>query len=432
MTRNGGSLPARGAVSFPAVSQHREELDRSALEQMLRIAQHLSASAGLTEILAVIINAMRDTLQAERATVFEYDAEKDELFTTVAHGLGDASKTTEHATDATEAIRISAKQGLAGQCAQEQRIVNVPDAYADPRFNQEVDRKTGFRTRSILAIPLLDPEGKLIGVSQVLNKRDRPFDERDERVALALASLAAVAIKRGRLIEDRLVREKLERDLTVARQIQQRTFPRELPDLPGFELDAWSEPAEETGGDAFDVIPCPDEGAVVNDAAIALLILADATGHGIGPALSVTQVRSMMRMAARLAAGSNRGLQRIARDINNQLCEDLPEGRFITAWLGMLDVETSTITSGSAGQAPILHFSASRGEFEQLDADAVPFGVTTDLDIDHHDPVVLEPGDIFAVISDGVFEALDPSMSQFGTDRVLEIIAAHHLESPAR
>ena len=274
------------------------ELHDDVLRRMLEVARHLSGSADLRQILSVIINAMRDTLAAERATVFEYDEARGQLVATVAHGLDPA------ALSGLQEIRIPADRGLAGQCAQQRSIINVPDAYADDRFDRSIDARTGYRTRSILTVPLLDDDQSLIGVTQVLNKFGGPFDDRDEEIALGLGSLAAVAIRRGRLLEDRLVREKLQRDLQLARQIQQSTVPTLLPRLAGFGLAAWSEPAEETGGDAFDVIGFRTGHATAGDdeADRALLLLADATGHGIGPALAVTQLRAMLRMAARLGA----------------------------------------------------------------------------------------------------------------------------------
>ncbi|MHC4991881.1 MAG: PP2C family protein-serine/threonine phosphatase [Planctomycetota bacterium] len=402
--------------------RRREELDQEALQRVLEVARRLSASSDLTEILAVILDAMRDTLDAERATVFEYDPERHELFSTVAHGLADSAGAGQAAvlTAPDEAIRMPADAGLAGQCARERCVVNIPDAYADDRFNPEFDQRTGFRTRSILAVPMLDLDGKLIGVAEVLNRHDGSFSARDEQVSTSLASLAAVAIKRGRLLEDRLVREKLERDLELARLIQQSTFPRRLPLLAGFDLDAWSEPAEATGGDAVDVVPIGSEGAS------ALLLLADATGHGIGPALAATQVRSMLRMAARLFVGTAESLLRVGGEINRQLAEDLPGGRFVTAWLAVLDAPARTLTGFSAGQGPILHYRAADGTFDVMESDTGPLGIFADLEMKTARSVRLEPGDIFAAISDGIFEASDGAGHEFGCARVTETIAANH------
>jgi phosphoserine phosphatase len=155
--------------------------------------------------------------------------------------------------------------------------------------------------------------------------------------------------------------------------------------------------------------------------------MADATGHGIGPALSVTQVRSMLRIAVRM----REQIPTIARYLNEQLHADLPEGRFITAWLAELDSATNGLTAFSAGQAPILHFKAASGEVEVMEADTLPFGIIDDLDLPTFEEVTIAQGDIVAVISDGVFEAMDPDDAQFGNDRVIDVIKRHHRESPA-
>jgi sigma-B regulation protein RsbU (phosphoserine phosphatase) len=394
-----------------------EKLQQETLHRVLAVARELSASADLHQILSVIIDAMRDLLDAERATVYEYDAARDELFTTVAHGVA----TEAGAGDAEIAeIRVSTES------ARTRKIINVADAHADQRFNPEIDRRTGFRTRSLLTIPLLAHDGELVGVAQVLNRRGGPFDENDEEIAGALAAQAAVALKRGRLIEDRVIREKLEHDLALARQIQQSSFPSTLPVLEGFELEAWSEPAEETGGDTYDVIGFATECAealLVDEpgrADRAVFLMADATGHGVGPALSVTQVRSMLRMAVRMDAD----LEQVALHMNEQLCHDLPEGRFITAWLGELDATRQALTSFSAGQAPILRYSAVDGRFRNLEADTIPLGIMPQAKIVIEKEFSMNPGDIFAVISDGIFEAENPEGEPFGAERVQDVIAA--------
>lgn len=425
MTATGSSIPrAPAPVAAPAPAP---------LARVLAVARTLSASDNLAQILGVIIDAMRDLLGAERASVFEYDATRDELYSTVAHGFHDPTG----GIDAAGEIRIPASAGIAGEAARSRRVINVPEAYADPRFNQSVDRKTGFRTRSILTIPLEAFGGELIGVAQVLNKsleRGGAFTPEDEEIALALASQAAVAIRRAHLIEDRVVREKLERDLELARKVQQQSFPAVVPALPGYELAGASRPAEQTGGDAYDFLGfcySPAVGArpvIAGGADVtlthALLFIADATGHGVGPALSVTQARSMLRMGIRVGAP----LADIAAQMNRQLCEDLPAGRFVTAWLAALDSVSHTLTSFSAGQAPLLHYRAATATVESRDADTMPFGITPDLDgapITVH----LRPGDIFAAISDGFFEAMadrgQPSPEQFGEPRVSEILCAN-------
>lgn len=234
---------------------------------------------------------------------------------------------------------------------------------------------------------------------------------------------------------------KLERDIQLARQIQQSTFPDRLPVVRGYEIDAWSEPADETGGDTYDVIGYTYDvigyerardgrrGArLTHRADRAVFLLADATGHGIGPALCVTQIRAMLRMAVRMGED----LLTIVRHLNDQLCADLPDARFITAWLGELNGRDHTLVSFSAGQAPLLRYDAARDEVEVLNADMPPFGVLDDLEIQLPDPIRMNPGDIFAVISDGVFEAVNDDNEQFGLARVVEVLSLHHRRSPAQ
>jgi serine phosphatase RsbU (regulator of sigma subunit) len=219
---------------------------------------------------------------------------------------------------------------------------------------------------------------------------------------------------------------KLERDLLLARQIQQSTFPDRLPTLAGFDLAAWSEPADETGGDTYDVIGCAPagSGAAITDGAAdkAVMLLADATGHGIGPALSVTQIRAMLRMAVRMGED----LPAIARHLNEQLCADLPTARFITAWLGVLDAPSGRLATFSAGQGPLLHYEAAAGRVHARKADTPPFGVVPDLDIVLPDPITLAPGDVYAVISDGIYEAADPDSRLFGIERTGNLLARTH------
>jgi len=224
---------------------------------------------------------------------------------------------------------------------------------------------------------------------------------------------------------------RLERDLAIARKIQQHTFPDRLPILPGFDIDAFSEPAEQTGGDTYDVVARSPDGRVSpadDDAMRAVLMLADVTGHGIGPALSAVQVRAMLRMAVRMDAD----LTMIARHVNAQLASDLFGGRFITAWLAELDAHKHTLTYFSAGQAPLIHYHAMEDRFETLDADAPPFGIDENLEIVAGPPLVLQPGDLFAVFSDGVFESQGAEGERFGEERVLRIMRQHRGESCGR
>ena len=206
---------------------------------------------------------------------------------------------------------------------------------------------------------------------------------------------------------------KLERDLQVAREIQQALLPTELPDIPGWSFAVWSDPADETGGDIYDIAQIGGDGDV-------FMLLADATGHGVGPAISVAQVRAMARMALRTGAD----LRTLMSSLNAQLCEDLPSGRFITLWAAKLDPNAATLHTLSAGQAPLLHYIAAEDRFENTDANDLPLGILEETEFTDADREVLAPGDFYAVFSDGIYEARSPAGEFFGTDRVSDALQA--------
>ncbi len=381
--------------TVPLISEEHV-IDSGALWRILHVTRNLAIATDLPSLLAQVIDAARQVLGAERGTVFLYDEDSYELCSRVA-------------TESQE-IRIPADQGIAGLCASTRQIVNVPDCYADPRFNRKVDIQTGYRTRNLLAIPLIGHDQTLVGVMQVLNKELGPFNGTDEQIATILAAQCAVALQRARLIEQNLMRLKMQRDLALARDIQQRILPHKMPKIAGYDLAGMSRPAEETGGDIYDAIALEDGHG--------LFTLADVTGHGIGPALVVTQIHSMVRISARFQAS----LDTMFHQINHQLCDDLPDGRFATVMLGRLDPVEHVLKLHSAGQGPLIHFVAATGECRMISATTVPMGVIRDLG--KMDPMCIElaPGDIFAAITDGVFEAKSPADEQYGSDRLAEVL----------
>jgi len=251
-----------------------------------------------------------------------------------------------------------------------------------------------------------------------------PTGRRDElgKLAERFNEMAEGLKERDLLREDRV---KAERDMAVARKIQRDILPQELPACPGYDLAAFSLPAEATGGDIYDLVALahdPPDLSMPADAPPIVLLLADATGHGIGPALSVTQVRSMLRIGVRLRAG----LEAVFSQINRQLCQDLGSGRFVTAFLGLLDPLKHSIDYHSAGQGPLLHFHAAAQQFEWLECSMLPLGVMEDAMSDGVKTMNLAPSDLVVLLTDGFYEyrsADDEDM--FGRERLADVILRH-------
>jgi HD-GYP domain-containing protein (c-di-GMP phosphodiesterase class II) len=160
------------------------------LTALLEIGKAMASERNLDRLLRLILDDVTKVMEAERSSLFLVDRERDELWSKIAQDLE------------VREIRVKIGTGIAGHVAQTGEVVNIQDAYADPRFSQETDRRTGYRTRTILCTPMRNKHNEVIGVLQVLNKRDGCFGGEDEDLLLALSSQAAVAIENAILYED--------------------------------------------------------------------------------------------------------------------------------------------------------------------------------------------------------------------------------------
>lgn len=370
-----------------------------ALRQILEVTRKLAAPFDLDTMLNEVVAASLNILDAERGTVFLYDEGTDELVVRVATGLG--------------SFRIPAGKGVVGESARTRQLINVRDCYADSRFNREIDKRTGYKSRCMLTIPLIGYEDSLIGVLQILNKKTGVFDEQDEFVASALAAQAAVVLHRVKLTEAMIVTEKLDREITVARDVQMGTLPKVMPSITGYDVSGTFSPTDQTGGDLFDFVQLGDDRL--------FLLMGDATGHGIGPALSATQVRAMLRVALRLGAS----LDEAFVHVNDQLVEDLPADRFVTAFFGLLDASDHIVRFHSGGQGPIMHYHAATNTYDWHEASTFPLGYMNQTRLGEAMSVRIEPGDILGLISDGIYEYENADGIRFGQDGIIKVIADH-------
>jgi DNA-binding response OmpR family regulator/tRNA A-37 threonylcarbamoyl transferase component Bud32 len=187
-----------------------------------KVDRALRQASGGTAKLNAICDALRDGLDAERASVYRLDSAANELLTVVAHGM------TSDGGD--PLIRMPAEEGLAGACMRLGHLINIPDAHEDTRFNPRFDERTGFRTRSVLSLPLRDEEGAIIGVAQILNHRHGPFTAASEVKALQLAPRCALTLAEAFFEVDR----ELNLAATIVAQPGTATFlPTMLPSSAG-------------------------------------------------------------------------------------------------------------------------------------------------------------------------------------------------------
>ncbi|MBL8963072.1 MAG: SpoIIE family protein phosphatase [Phycisphaerae bacterium] len=216
-----------------------------------------------------------------------------------------------------------------------------------------------------------------------------------------------------RLADERAARERLERDMHVARQIQQGLLPAEPPPIEGFDVAGWSRPADQTGGDYYDWQLLPDGRFVI--------VLADVTGHGLGPALVTAFCRAYTRAIFRKYDGLSESMS----ELNELLGTDLSDSRFITLVAAVIDSRAGEVQVLSAGHGPILHYSKATGSVDSHGAHGLPLGISPDAVFDEAQRFCLGPGDILALTTDGLFEWSRADGRMFGTDRLRESLARH-------
>ena len=195
-----------------------------------------------------------------------------------------------------------------------------------------------------------------------------------------------------------------------------------------WQVAATGIPAEQCGGDAFDVIPLVNNVIVEPDQSPdeIVLLVADATGHGIGSALSAMQVRGMLRIGLRL----KQEVRRIAEEANRQLCQDLPMGRFVTAWYARISLHNGQVENYAAGQGPIMHYRRREDDFIILPTDDAPLGVMIDEHNSHSTVITMQPGDLLIALTDGYYESEGTDGTQYQEQPVMDLVRKHRDEPP--
>ncbi len=224
------------------------------------------------------------------------------------------------------------------------------------------------------------------------------------------------------VLKDMTERRKLQEqeiEMELAAKVQRRLFPSAPPQLPGYDLAGAVFPAEATSGDYFDFVPMANDGLAI--------VVADVTGHGVGPALVMAQTRAYLHSLAR----TTDDLASIAAAINRFLVADLEEELFVTMLLARLEASTGRLAYVNSGH-PCGYIVGRSGEVTtQLDSTCIPLGIFLERWRCEGREVQLDPGELAVLVTDGVLESESPHGDEFGAERLLEIVREHR-QQPAR
>jgi serine phosphatase RsbU (regulator of sigma subunit) len=368
---------------------------------LLNQVQRLISSIGNENIFESILDTIFDTVAVRRGFIALCDT-KGELAVR-------AHRSREKGSMASEKIEVS--RTLVGKVLETGKAVLTSDAEADPDFSaaRSIHR---LRIKAAICVPLI-AEGKVIGLVYGDNREKPGALTRDHLSILsALASVAAVSVEKFRLRGQYEAKLKIEQALAIARSIQLNFLPTEPPPLEGLDVWGKSDSCDETGGDYYDYFPMRDRGLRV--------VIADVTGHGVGPALLMATVRAALRA---LHAEPSPG--KLMARLNDFIRDDVNDGRFITAFLADIDPREGTLTHVGAGHTPPIWCRARDGSTHIVASHGPPLGILRGLEFKQGTTLPIARGDALLFTTDGIIEAANEAEEQFGMARLRAVVAEH-------
>ena len=380
----------------PAGLKRRIEDLESKLRFLMEATKALASTLDLGELLGRILEVAKSQAGAERGTLFLVDEKTEEIWSLIAHGIEKRE------------IRLPLGRGIAGHVAKSGEILNIPDAYSDPRFDRDVDARTGYRTRSLLCLPIRNKRGKIIAALQLLNKQSGPFTPEDVDFLLAISDHMALALENAQLHRALLEKERLEREMALARDIQRSLLPETPPELPGFDIAVMNEPCYEVGGDYYDFLRL--------DPNTLMVVIADVEGKGLSSAM----VMSNLQATLRALAPSLHSLEHLAESLNHMILAGTRGGKYLTMFLGVIDIPGKAINYVNCGHVPPV-VVRTEGEPVDLREGGMVVGL---LDNRRYERgrVQFQAGDVLILCTDGITESMDREQEEYGSQRLVQCV----------
>jgi sigma-B regulation protein RsbU (phosphoserine phosphatase) len=366
------------------------------LSFMVEASKALNSTLDLSELLGRILEVAKSQVEAERGTLFLVDEKAHEIWSLIAHGLEK------------QEIRLPLGKGIAGHVAQSGEVVLIPDAYADPRFNPEVDKRTGFRTHNILCLPIRNKSGQIIAALQLLNKKQGVFTGDDADFLLTLSAHMALALENARLHQELLEKERMEKELALARGIQRSLLPETAPLVEGLDIALLNEPCFAVGGDYYDFLSLGPN--------TLLAVIADVEGKGVSSALIMSNLQATLR-ALVLHLHS---LDEITESLNRMILNDTRSQKYLSIFLGLIDVRRKGLHYINCGHVPPMVVRPGSDPIALTEGGMV-IGLFEGVRFERG-YARLQRGDIVVLCTDGITESMNAQHEEYGTDRLVECV----------
>jgi len=299
-------------------------------------------------------------------------------------------------------------RGIAGFVAESGQIVNLADAYKDERFDRSFDQSSGYRTKSLLALPVKDRNGRIVGVLQLLNNKGGPFTQDDIAALEDISVHAALALENARLHHESKERQRLERELALAKEIQRRLLPDAPPKVEGFDFAVRHQSSLHVGGDYYDFIEI--------DPMTQLFVVADVEGKGASSALIMSNLQATLHAVANHV----HSIEGIVFHLNQGIQLSTRGQKYMTLFLGLIDVRRRALHYINAGHVPPVVVRAD-GSSLPLEEGGMVLGMFES--VPYAEGIVeLRSGDTLFIYSDGVTETFNPEGEEYGEERLMAAV----------
>jgi sigma-B regulation protein RsbU (phosphoserine phosphatase) len=392
------SMLLRSASELMAAAE-RESGDRMRL--LNEVHRALAASISLEELLELVLDRAFAHLRPEEGMIL------------LKTPLGDLEQAaTRRLPGATGDFLYS--RSLAREVAEKGQAALVLDAQTDARF-AAAESILSSGVRSLVAAPLLAPNGNLGMIVLSSRVHMRRYSEEDMELLTALASVAALRIRNISLAEEAARRKALEREMTIARQIQIALLPESLPEVPGYSLFAMNDASRAVSGDFYEVQTRGETGEPV-------LVIADVSGKGMSASLVAASLDALLMGPIEVGHPTDAICARVSRRLHART----PPERYATAIIACLDPKTAVLSYTNAGHNPGLLVRAD-GASERLDGNGLPLGLFPIAEYERAE-VSLAPGDLVVLYTDGITEAANASGEEFGLERLEKVVKTYARE----
>lgn len=380
-----------------AAQEQKKQITQLSL--LFEATRLLNSTLDLAELLELILKIASQEAKADRGSVFLVDRVNKQLWSIVASGLGDHQE-----------IRIPFGTGVAGRVADNGEPVNTPDAYSLDFFDRSFDQKFGYTTKSLLCLPIRHHTGEIVGVIQLLNKKSGPaFTAEDEDFISKLSGHMAMALENARLHRDALIKQRLEKELALARGIQRSLLPDAPPIVPGFDMAVLNEPCFEVGGDYYDFLSLGPQSL--------LLVIADVEGKGVGSALVMSNLQATLRALVMHL----HSLEVLAVSLNEMIFNDTKSEKYLSCFLGLVDTRRKGLHYINAGHVPPLLVRGETGEVLSLEDGGTVIGLFPTAEYRRGSTNLL-PGDVLVACTDGILEACNQHEEEYGKERMADCV----------